>query len=67
MKYLSVVTDMDKQVIEQYRIKDQRNRLRKTFRHWKKSSHFSQQARYMAQRLLLRRSDLTVSFTRKIF
>lgn len=53
-----VVTDMDKQVIEQYKIKDEKNRLRKTFRYWKKATHFSQQARYMSQRLLIRRSDL---------
>ena len=49
------VTDMDKQVIDQYKKIDRQNCLRRTFHYWKKATHCSQQATNMSQTLLLRR------------
>ena len=55
-----VVTEMDKQVIEQYKLTDQMNCLRRTFLYWKKTARLSQQARYMSKTFALRRLILNM-------
>ncbi|XP_028393831.1 uncharacterized protein LOC114518104 [Dendronephthya gigantea] len=52
------VTDMDKQVIEQYKLADRVHCLRKTFNYWKKATRFSQKATFAYQTSLSRRCFL---------